>query len=119
VIHNFDADGFESLYPKYSGGRPRTWKTSRDPDYAAPRRPASSTSTRSPTARSYPKKASPTSSYAWTSSARSHPGRQWVERGGKHKDPDREPRRRHRATYNRYGGVRHLFAARDLARDKL
>ena len=22
VIHNFNADGFESLYPKYSGGRP-------------------------------------------------------------------------------------------------
>nr|WP_237288303.1 helix-turn-helix domain-containing protein [Streptomyces autolyticus] len=23
VIHNFNADGFGSLYPKYSGGRPR------------------------------------------------------------------------------------------------
>jgi hypothetical protein len=22
VIHNFDADGFDSLYPKYAGGRP-------------------------------------------------------------------------------------------------
>ena len=48
-----------------------------------------------------------------------HPGRQWAERGGRHKDPDREPRRRRRATYNRYGGVRHLFAALDLAKDKL
>ncbi|WUL09928.1 hypothetical protein OHT74_40105 [Streptomyces sp. NBC_00354] len=48
-----------------------------------------------------------------------HPGRQWAERGGKHKDPDREPRRRQQATYNRYGGVRHLFAALDLAKDKL
>nr|WP_240980948.1 transposase [Streptomyces sp. Z423-1] len=38
---------------------------------------------------------------------------------GKHKVPDREPRRRRRATYNRYGGVRHLFAALDLAKDKL
>ncbi|WCD91028.1 hypothetical protein KPP03845_107457 [Streptomyces xanthophaeus] len=47
------------------------------------------------------------------------PGRQWAERGGKHKDPDREPRRRRRATYNCYGGVRHLFAALDLAKDKL
>lgn len=47
------------------------------------------------------------------------PGRQWAERGRKHKDPDREPRRRRRATYNRYGGVRHLFAALDLTRDKL
>ncbi|KOG41416.1 hypothetical protein ADK74_20715 [Streptomyces decoyicus] len=40
-----------------------------------------------------------------------HPGKQWAERGGKHKDPDREPRRRRRATYHRHGGVRHLFAA--------
>lgn len=48
-----------------------------------------------------------------------HPGRQWAERGGKHKDPDREPRRRRRATYNRYGGVRHLFAALDLTHDRL
>lgn len=23
VIHNFNDDGFSSLYPKYSGGRPR------------------------------------------------------------------------------------------------
>jgi len=23
VIHNFNADGFESLYPKYKGGRPK------------------------------------------------------------------------------------------------
>lgn len=25
VIHNFNADGFDSLYPKYRGGRPRTF----------------------------------------------------------------------------------------------
>ena len=25
VIHNFNADGFASLYPKYKGGRPRTF----------------------------------------------------------------------------------------------
>ncbi|MCW2919067.1 MAG: transposase, partial [Actinomycetia bacterium] len=23
VIHNFNADGFDSLHPKYSGGRPK------------------------------------------------------------------------------------------------
>ncbi|MCZ9340097.1 transposase, partial [Streptomyces sp. TRM76130] len=48
-----------------------------------------------------------------------HPGRQWASRGGKHKDPGREPRRRRRATYSRYDGVRHLFAALDLAKDRL
>ncbi|SFE87187.1 Winged helix-turn helix, partial [Streptomyces mirabilis] len=24
VIHNFNTDGFDSLYPKYKGGRPKT-----------------------------------------------------------------------------------------------
>jgi len=40
-------------------------------------------------------------------------------RGGKHKDSHREPRRRGRATYNRYGGVRRGFAAPDLAKGEL
>nr|WP_237330073.1 hypothetical protein [Streptomyces sp. BA2] len=48
-----------------------------------------------------------------------HPGRRWAERGGKHKDPEREPRPRRRETYTRPHGVRHLFAAYDPARDKL
>ena len=48
-----------------------------------------------------------------------HPGRQWAERGGRHKDADREPRHRRRATYTRPHGVRHLFAAYDLANDRL
>ncbi len=25
VVHNFNADGFDALYPKYSGGRPTTF----------------------------------------------------------------------------------------------
>ncbi|GAA2938679.1 hypothetical protein GCM10011428_66330 [Streptomyces violaceus] len=48
-----------------------------------------------------------------------HPGRQWAEHAGRDKDPDREPRPRRRATYTRRHGVRHLFAAYDLTRDKL
>ncbi|MBC6470661.1 IS630 family transposase [Actinomadura alba] len=188
VIHNFNADGFGSLYPKYSGGRPKTftlaerreikkiakskpaehglpfstwslakladflvaegvvddisheglrillreegvtfqrvktWKTSRDPDYEA-------------------KKARVEHLYAIADrqvipdggepqvvfcldefgplNLQPHPGRQWAERGGGHKDPDREPRPRRRATYTRPHGVRHLFAAYDLGTDKL
>ncbi|WP_435832155.1 transposase [Nocardia rhamnosiphila] len=38
---------------------------------------------------------------------------------GRHKDPDRAPRRRRRATYNRPHGVRHLFAAYDLSTDRV
>jgi transposase len=47
------------------------------------------------------------------------PGRQWAPVGGKRKQPGRAPRRRQRATYTRTKGVRHLFAAYDLAEDKL
>ncbi|MEO3867514.1 transposase [Nonomuraea sp. B12E4] len=37
----------------------------------------------------------------------------------KSKDPDREPRPRIRATYTRTQGIRHLFAALDLGKDKM
>jgi transposase len=188
VIHNFNTDGFDSLYPKYAGGRPKkftlperreikkiakstpvehdlpfstwsltklaeflvaegvvddisheglrvllreegvsfqkvkTWKRSKDPEYAS-------------------KKARVEHLYAIADgevvpdpdepqvifcldefgplNLQPHPGRQWAERGGRHKDPDREPRRRRRATYTRPHGVRHLFAAYDLGKDKL
>lgn len=63
------------------------------------------------------------SSSAWTCSAPSTSSPtldgSGAERGGRHKDPDREPRPRRRATYTRPHGVRHLFAAYDLAKDKL
>ncbi|MFI6005791.1 IS630 family transposase [Streptomyces sp. NPDC051366] len=188
LIHNFNVDGFDSLYPKYKGGRPRTftlserreikkiakskpiehglpfstwslakladllvaegvvdgispeglrillreegvsfqriktWKTSRDPDYAT-------------------KKARVEHLYAIADrevipddgepevvfcldefgplNLQPHPGRQRGERGGQHKDPGREPRPRRRATYTRPHGVRHLFAAYDLGKDRL
>jgi transposase len=47
------------------------------------------------------------------------PGRQWTDRGGKHKNPDRGPRPRMRATYHRKDGIRHLLAAYDLGEDRL
>src|SRR4051794_18947390 len=188
VIHNFNADGFDSLRPKYAGGRPpkfdlaqraeikktalarpadhglpfstwslskladflvaegvvddisheglrvllrdegvsfqavKTWKASADPDYEA-------------------KKARVEHLYAiadrevapepgepqviWCTdefgplNLQPRPGRQWAARGGKHKDPGREPRPRMRATYHRNDGVRHLLAAYDLGEDKL
>jgi hypothetical protein len=42
-------------------------------------------------------------------------GRAWRQAQG----PRPRPPPRRRATYNRYTGVRHLFAALDLAKDKL
>ncbi|MEU8149775.1 IS630 family transposase [Nonomuraea sp. NPDC048901] len=188
VIHNFNADGFDSLYPKYKGGRPptftlpqrveikkiakstpaehglpfsrwsltkladflvaegvvddisheglrelllaenvsfqamKTWKSSRDPDYAV-------------------KKARVEHLYAIADgevigqdddpavifcmdefgplNLQPRPSRHWACAGGKGKEPDREPRPRMRATYTRTQGVRHLFAALDVGRNKM
>jgi transposase len=188
VINNFNADGFDSLYPRYRGGRApkftlgqrreikklaksrpadydlpfstwslakladflvaegvvddisheglrallreegitfqrlKTWKASKDPRYAA-------------------KKAQVEHLYAIADrdvapgpgdpqvvicvdefgplNLQPRPGRQWAAISGKGKEPARAPRRRLRATYTRTQGVRHLFAAYDLAEDKL
>ena len=188
VIHNFNADGFDSLYPKYKGGRPRTftlserreiakiaksrpaehdlpfatwsltklaeflvaegvvddisheglrillreegvsfqrlktWKASRDPDYAAKKARVEHLYAIAD-GEVIPEPGEPEVIFCMDEfgplNLMPHPGRQWAPRGGRHSDPEREPRRRQRATYNRYGGVRHLFAALDLGRDKL
>ena len=47
------------------------------------------------------------------------PGRQWAAVGGEGKEPGRAPRPRMRATYTRKAGVRHLFGAYELGKDKL
>jgi hypothetical protein len=47
------------------------------------------------------------------------PGQQWAAVSGKGKEPGRAPRPRMRATYTRKAGVRHLFAAYELAENKL
>ncbi len=188
VIHNFNADGFDSLYPKYKGGRPRTftlperreikkiakskpaehglpfstwslakladflvaegvvddisheglrvllreegvsfqrvktWKTSRDPDYAAKKARVEHLYAIAD-GEVIPEEGEPEVIFCMDEfgplNLQPHPGRQWAERGGKGKDPDREPRPRRRATYTRPHGVRHLFAAYDLAKDQL
>ncbi|MEU0678243.1 IS630 family transposase [Streptomyces sp. NPDC006172] len=188
VIHNFNADGFDSLYPKYKGGRPRTftlperreikktakskpvehglpfstwslakladflvaegvvddisheglrvllreegvlfqrvktWKTSRDPDYAAKKARVEHLYAIAD-GEVMPEEDEPEVVFCMDEfgplNLQPHPGRQWAERGGKGKDPDREPRPRRRATYTRPHGVRHLFAAYDLAKDQL
>ncbi|ALO91343.1 Putative transposase [Streptomyces hygroscopicus subsp. limoneus] len=188
VIHNFDADGFDSLYPKYKGGRPKsftlperreikkfakskpiehdlpfstwslskladflvaegvvddigheglrillreegvsfqrlkTWKTSRDPDHAAKKARVEHRYAIAD-GEVIPKEGEPEVIFCMDEfgplNLMPHPGWQWAERGGRHKDQGRQPRRRRRATYNRYGGVPDLFAALDLAKDKL
>ncbi|POX63154.1 IS630 family transposase [Streptomyces sp. Ru62] len=187
LIHNFYADGFDSLYPKYKGRRPRTftlperreikktakskpaehglpfstwslakladflvaegvvddisheglrvllreegvsfqretWKTSRDPDYAAKKARVEHLYTIAD-GEVIPEEGEPEIVFCLDEfgplNLQPHPGRQWAERGGKHKDPNREPRPRRRATYTRPHGVRHLFAAYDLGKNRL
>lgn len=188
VIHNFNADGFNSLYPKYAGGRPKkftlperreikkiakstpvehglpfstwsltklaeflvaegvvddisheglrvllreegvsfqkvkTWKRSKDPDYAVKKARVEHLYAIAD-GEVVPDSGEPQVIFCLDEfgplNLQPHPGRQWAERGGKHKDPDREPRRRRRATYTRPHGVRHLFAAYDLGKDRL
>ncbi|MFC0842711.1 IS630 family transposase [Streptomyces noboritoensis] len=188
VLHNFNTDGFESLYPKYRGGRPRTfslperreikkfarskpaeyglpfstwslakladflvaegvvddisheglrsllreegvtfqrvktWKTSRDPDYAAKKARVEHLYAIAD-GEVVPERGDPDVVFCLDEfgplNLQPHPGRQWAERGGKHRDPEREPRPRRRATYTRPHGVRHLFAAYDLRKNQL
>ena len=188
VLHNFNADGFDSLYPRYAGGRPpkftlpqrqqikqialsrpadhdlpfsawslskladflvaegvvddisheglrlllrdedvsfqavKTFKASTDPDYEAK------------TSRVLalyaiadgivqPGPDDPTIVFCVDEfgplNLQPHPGKQWAPRASGRGDPAAPRRRRRRATYIRPHGVRHLFAALDLARDKL
>jgi transposase len=188
VIHNFNDDGFDSLYPRYAGGRPptftlpqrreikkialsrpadhdlpfstwslskladflvaegvvddisheglrvllreegvsfqaiKTWKTSRDPDFEAKKNRVLELYDIADGKRE-PAEGDPTVVFCLDEfgplNLLPRPGRQWAPVGGKHKDPDRAPRPRRRATYKRPHGVRHLFAAYDLGRDKV
>jgi transposase len=100
----------------------KTWKTSRDPDYATKKARVEHLYAIAD-GEVIPEEGEPEIIFCMDEfgplNLIPHPGRQWADRGGRHKDPDRDPRRRRRATYHRYGGVRHLFAALDLAKDKL
>jgi transposase len=188
VIHNFNADGFPSLYPKYKGGRQpkftlpqrveikkiakstpaehglpfsrwslakladflvaegvvddisheglrellraenvsfqavKTWKTSRDPDYAVKKARIEHLYAVAD-GQVVPDDGEPTVIFCMDEfgplNLQPRPGRQWTGVGGKGKDPEREPRPRMRATYTRTQGVRHLFAALDLGKDRM
>jgi hypothetical protein len=48
-----------------------------------------------------------------------HPRKQWAAVSGKHADPEREHRRRRRATYKRPHGIWHLLAGYDLSTARL
>ncbi|KPI30673.1 hypothetical protein OV320_0336 [Actinobacteria bacterium OV320] len=188
VIHNFNTDGFASHYPKYKGGRPKTftlperreikkmakskpaehglpfstwslvkladflvaegvvddisheglrillreegvtfqrvktWKSSKDPDCAAKKARVEHLYAIA-ASEVVPEAGEPEVIFCMDEfgplNLHPHPGHQWAERGGRHKDPDREARPRRRATYTRPHGVRHLFAAYTLGKYQL
>lgn len=102
--------------------RTKTWKTSRDPDYAAKKARVEHLYAIAD-GEVIPEDVEPEVVLSLGRVRSAQPGappRPAVGRARRqHKDADREPRPRVRATYARPHGVRHLFAAYDLARDKL
>jgi transposase len=124
VVDDISREGLRVLLREegVSFQRLKTWKTSKDPDYAV-------------------KKARVEHLYAIADrdvipdagepevifcvdefgplNLQPRAGRQWAAVSGKGKEPGRAPRRRMRATYTRTAGVRHLFAAYELGEDKL
>jgi hypothetical protein len=124
VVDDISHEGLRVLLREegVSFQRLKTWKTSRDPDDAAKKARVEHLYAIAD-GEVIPQEGEPGVVFCMDEfgplNLMPHPGRQWAGRGGKGKDPDRGPRRRRRATYNRYGGVRHPLAALDLARDKL
>jgi transposase len=102
--------------------RIKTWKTSKDPDYQVKKARVEHLYAIAD-GEVIPEPGEPTVVFCLDEfgplNLMPHPGRQWAAISGKNKDPDRAPRPRRRATYNRNDGVRHLFAAYDLTRDHL
>ncbi|HEV8527285.1 MAG TPA: IS630 family transposase [Actinomycetes bacterium] len=190
VLHNFNDDGFDSLYPKYSGGRPptftlpqrqavkkialsrpidhdlpfstwslsklaeflvaegvvddisheglrallreegvsfqviKTWKQSTDPHFEAKKNRVLELYDIAD-AETAPGEGDPTVVFCLDEfgplNLLPRPGKQWAPAATKATkgQPGGPRRRRRRATYNRTQGVRHLFAAYDLGRDKI
>jgi transposase len=124
VVDDISHEGLRALLHEegVTFQRLKTWKASRDPDYAV-------------------KKARVEHLYAIADgevipdagepevifcvdefgplNLQPRPGRHWAAISGKNKESGREPRPRIRATYTRTAGVRHLLAAYELGEDKL
>ena len=124
MVDDIRHEGLRSLLREegVSFRRMKTWKASRDPNYAAEKARVEHLYAIAD-GEVVPEESEPDVIFCLDEfgplNLQPHPGRQWAERGGRHKDPDREPRPRRRATYPRPHGVRHLFAAYDLAKDQL
>jgi transposase len=102
--------------------RLKTWKTSRDPDYAVKKARVEHLYAIADR-EVVPEPGEPEVIFCVDEfgplNLQPRPGRQWAAIGGKGRDPARLPRRRMRATYTRTEGVRHLLAAYELGEDRM
>jgi transposase len=124
VVDDISHEGLRILLREegVSFQRIKTRKTSRDPDYAAKKARVEHLYAIAD-GEVIPEEGEPKVVFCMDEfgplNLQPHPGRHWAERGGKHKDPTREPRPKRRAAYTRPHGVRHLMVAYDLAKDKM
>ena len=124
VVDDISHEGLRALLREegVTFQRLKTWKTSKDPDYAVKKARVEHLYAIADHA-VIPEPGEPGVVYCVDEfgplNLQPRPGRQWAAIGGTGKEPGRAPRPRMRATYTRTAGVRHLFAAYELGEDKL
>jgi transposase len=124
VVDDISHEGLRTLLREegVTFQRIKTWKTSRDPDYAVKKARVEHLYAIAD-GEVIPEDGEPEVIFCVDEfgplNLQPRPGRQWAAVSGKGKEPGRAPRRRMRATYTRTAGVRHLFAAYELGEDKL
>ena len=124
VVDDISHEGLRVLLREegVSFQRVKTWKASKDPDYAAKKARVEHLYAIADR-EVVPEPGEPEVIFCVDEfgplNLQPRPGRQWAAVSGKGKEPDRAPRPRMRATYTRTAGVRHLFAALELGEDKL
>jgi transposase len=124
VVDDISHEGLRALLRDegVSFQRIKTWKTSRDPDYAEKKARVEHLYAIAD-GEVIPGAGEPEVIFCMDEfgplNLQPRPGRQWAAVSGKSKEPGRAPRPRLRATYTRTKGVRHLLAAYDLREDKL
>jgi len=124
VVDDISHEGLRVLLREegVSFQRVKTWKASKDPDYAAKKARVEHLYAIADR-EVVPEPGEPEVIFCVDEfgplNLQPRPGRHWAAVSGKRKEPGRAPRPRMRATYTRTEGVRHLFAALELGEDKL
>ena len=124
VVDDISHEGLRVLLREegVSFQRLKTWKTSKDPDYAVKKARVEHLYAIAD-GEVIPDQGEPEVIFCVDEfgplNLQPRPGRQWAAVSGEGKEPGRAPRRRMRATYTRTAGVRHLFAAYELGENKL